>query len=70
MAPTTQGSWITGPKTGSSTFFLEYQLADNTSRGIGQQVVHRRPVAHSTFANEYGEPIIWTTDLRPQQPQL
>ena len=46
--------------------FLEYQLADNTSRGIGNKW-YSAPIAQY-FRNEYGEPIIWTRTYDPNSP--
>ena len=43
--------------------FLEYQLADNTSHGIGNKW-YSAPIAQY-FRNEYGEPLIWTRTYDP-----
>ena len=43
--------------------FLEYQLADNTSHGIGNKW-YSAPISQY-FRNEYGEPIIWTRNYDP-----
>ena len=47
--------------------FLEYQLADNTSQGIGPKWF-TGPGGVQYFRNEYGEPIIWTRTYDPDSP--
>ena len=47
--------------------FLEYQIADNTSAGIGPKWF-TGPQAVQYFRNEYGEPIIWTRTYDPNSP--
>ena len=47
--------------------FLEYQLADNTSRGIGPKWFSG-PGGTQYFRNEYGEPLIWTRTYDPNSP--
>ena len=66
------GSYFAGQldywtKNRTFNLFLEYQLADNTSRGIGPKWF-QGPQGVQYFRNEYGEPIIWTRTYDPDSP--